>query len=148
MLQQLLLDLYRENTRSDTGTPQHLQLLLKELHAAPGKWWTVEEMAEYCNICPNHLRTLFKAATGMTPKHYVDRLKMNKAGELLCSTRLKIHEIADFLGYVDHYHFIRRFSACVGVPPARYRKLYSIVQPPHDTAELPADLPLECPHSS
>ncbi len=136
MLQQLLLDLFRENSARHTTPHRHMEQLLKELHAAPGKWWTVEEMAEYCNISANHLRTLFRTTTGMTPKHYIDQLKMKKAGELLCSTRLKIGEIADYLGYADHYHFIRRFTACIGISPARYRKAYSIVTPMHPASTI------------
>ncbi|MDD3118388.1 MAG: AraC family transcriptional regulator [Victivallales bacterium] len=129
MLQQLLLNLFRENRRHDSAPHRKLQQLLHELNAMPHHWWTVAEMADYCNLSTNHLRTLFHNATGMGPKQYFDRLKMSKAAEMLCATRMKLPEIAAYLGYTDQYHFMRRFSAIFGMPPVKYRKTYAKISP-------------------
>ncbi len=149
MLQQLLVDLFRENSGNGEGSDRQLKRLLAELRANPAKWWTVEEMAEYCDISENRLRTLFRKATGMAPKRYIDELKMKKAIESLCGTRLALREIANCLGYADHYHFIRRFKSCVGVSPGRYRKLYSSMRGTRRDAGFAeyAELPEGCPRS-
>jgi two-component system response regulator YesN len=79
-------------------------------------------MAEYCNISENYLRTLFRKHTGLAPKEYIDNLKMNRAVEMLNNPKMKIYEIAERLGYIDNYHFIRRFTKILGQSPGKYRK--------------------------
>ena len=127
MLLQLLMEISKESY-NNTQTQPHsarLQRLTKEISNTPGKWWTVKEMAEYCNISANYLRLLFKQQYDASPKHYIENIKMNKAIELLSNSNLKVSEIALKLGYVDPYHFIRRFTATFSVSPSRYRKNYS-----------------------
>ncbi len=124
---QLLIDIHRENLSVKTIDKQHygLEKLLKELSSTPGHWWTVSEMAEFCNISENYLRRLFKKYTGLSPKEYIDAARINRASELLSSSDMKIMEIAEFLGYQDPYHFIRRFTKLTGCSPGRYRRQFS-----------------------
>ena len=123
LLLQLLIDLHKENKRSlDSNSRQKLDVLLKILKNDITKWWTVNEMAEYCNVSTNYLRRMFREQLNLTPKEYIDRLKMNKACELLSGTDCKIEEIALLLGYKDVYHFIRRFTKLCGISPGKYRK--------------------------
>ncbi len=123
MLQSLLFKLKREQVlRQPAGSGHKVERLLQRIRDNPGKWWTVAEMAEYCNISENYLRTLFRRHTGLAPKEYVDNLKMNHAVEMLNNPQMKIYEIAERLGYVDNYHFIRRFTKVMGQSPGKYRK--------------------------
>jgi two-component system response regulator YesN len=61
----------------------------------------------------------------MSPKEYLDSIKMNRATELLTTSDLKIYQIAERLGYSDAYHFNRRFSNVIGISPGKYRKQFS-----------------------
>jgi len=126
MLQQLLLDLHHDNSTSHFSEPQRrLQRLLTMLNQHPQEWWTVKNMAEFCNISENYLRRLFLEQTGMSPKEYVEQMKMRQAVELLTGTNLQVNEIATRLGYADPYHFNRRFAARTGLPPGRYRQSHA-----------------------
>ncbi len=80
-------------------------------------------MSEYCNLSENHFRTLFKKRTGMSPKIYIDKLKNQKAKDLLITTNDNIAEIANQLGYLDPFHFSRRFKELTGYAPDHYRKI-------------------------
>lgn len=123
MLQNLLFKLNREQTSLQSPVNDHkIVRLLQRIQDNPGKWWAVSEMAEYCNISENYLRTLFHKHTGVAPKEYIDNLKMNRAVEMLNNPEIKIYEIAERLGYRDNYHFIRRFTKLLGQSPGRYRK--------------------------
>ena len=123
MLQSLLFKLNHEQTSKQSLFSTHkVELLLQRIQDNPAEWWTVSEMAEYCNISENYLRTLFRKHTGLAPKEYIDNLKMNRAVEMLNNPRIKIYEIAERLGYVDNYHFIRRFTRVLGQSPGKYRK--------------------------
>lgn len=125
MLLNLLFEIYH-HSRSEQAVESRahsaLESLLKEIKRAPAKWWTVSEMAEFCNISENYLRKIFKDKLGVSPKNYIDNLRMNRAVEMLAISNRPISEIAADLGYLDTYHFIRRFSQIMGSSPARYRK--------------------------
>ena len=123
MLQNLLFKLNREQaSRQSPVSNRKIVCLLQRIQDNPSKWWTVSEMAEYCNISENYLRTLFHKHTGLAPKEYIDNLKMNRAIEMLNNPQMKIYEIAESLGYMDNYHFIRRFTKIIGQSPGKYRK--------------------------
>jgi len=123
MLQSLLFKLSREQASHQAPANDHnVVRLLQRIQDNPSKWWTVAEMAEYCNISENYLRTLFRKHTGLAPKEYIDNLKMNRAVEMLNNPKIKIYEIAERLGYIDNYHFIRRFTKILGQAPGKYRK--------------------------
>lgn len=96
--------------------------LLAELAAHPERWWTVEDMAEYCKCSTAQLRRNFQDFTGMLPKSYIEKMKMHLAAEKLVSGNDSIEEICRKLGYADRFHFSRRFREIVGIAPGQYRK--------------------------
>ncbi|MFA6714032.1 MAG: AraC family transcriptional regulator [Victivallales bacterium] len=126
-LQKLLIDIYNESRRLTTSGPDSaVDRLIATVKEQTGRWWTVDEMAEFCNLSDDQFRRLFFRRTGMLPKIYIDRLKIQKASELLTSRRLKVTEIAQLLGYVDQYHFSRRFKKLTGMSPRHYRQAFSL----------------------
>ncbi len=120
-LQNLLIEAYLEN-RARTPEYSLIDKLLEELRKQPGRWWTVQEMAELCNISTSQLRRIFLSHTGTSPKQYVDTLKLRSSAERLLSSGKRIAEIAEEFGYRDPYHFSRRFKAMMGVSPEQYRR--------------------------
>ncbi len=126
-LQKLLVDIYNENKQQNIiQTDFMIDKLIATIKEQINRWWTVSEMTDVCNLSDDQFRCLFLKRTGMLPKIYVDRLKMQKAGELLISNRFKITEIAKRLGYVDQYHFSRRFKKITGLSPRRYRQAFTL----------------------
>lgn len=126
-LQKLLVELYLEKT--STRQPEYplLDELLDEIREHPEKWWSVREMAEMCNLSIDQLRRIFFLRTGVKPKIYVDRLKLNRAAEYLVSSNHPVSEVAERFGYRDQYHFSRRFKAVMGVSPQRYRNSFALI---------------------
>jgi AraC-like DNA-binding protein len=134
-LQSLLVQIRHENpVRRDAG-PRYpwLRELVGDIQADPSRWWTVSGMAEYSNISENQLRRIFLKHTGMTPKEFVDRQKIQMAIEKLCDSSQTVREIAAALGYSDVLHFTRRFTRLTGLAPGRYRARFS---PNSGTPEL------------
>jgi AraC-like DNA-binding protein len=124
-LQKLLIDIHNENLRKKSQADLHASVfdkLFETLREESEKWWTVEEMAEFCGLSKDHFRRLFKKRAGMLPKAYIDKLKLMKASELLVSTDQSVEEIARRLAYVDPYHFSRRFKQVIGFSPTNYRR--------------------------
>ena len=123
-LQRLLLSLNIENTplRSGDGAKGRIDALIEDLKLTPEYWWTVEEMAEKCGLGEVQFRRLFKEVAGMSPKRYIEKLKMQRAIEMLVGGRESVAEIGRRLSYADPFHFSRRFKESTGLSPADYRR--------------------------
>ena len=124
MLQQLLLELHAENLELSVGNSSAFSALLVEIGRTPERWWTVREMARECGLSESHFRRAFHAYTGMSPKLYLDRMKLQLAAEMLVSTSLTLAQVAARFGYMDPFHFSRRFKALNGLSPDAYRRHY------------------------
>jgi len=121
-LQKLLIDLYLERRLIGTGHRiDTIRSLLADMQKQPHKWWTVEAMAEYCNLSQMHFRRLFHEHTGCNPKNYVDNVKIQQAIDKLAGHQ-NIAEIAFSLGYRDPFHFSKRFKQITGFSPGTYRR--------------------------
>lgn len=84
--------------------------------------FTIEYLAEMCNVSSAHFRRLFKAQFGMTPIKYKNNLRISKAKMLLRRSSLSICEIASFLGFDSEYYFSRVFKDITGTSPGAYKK--------------------------
>ncbi|MBQ7397000.1 MAG: helix-turn-helix transcriptional regulator [Lentisphaeria bacterium] len=122
-LQKLLVDLYNIRERENSA-PSAIDQLIKELKQRPDYWWTVAELAEFCQLSTDQLRRNFVRHTGMLPKQYIEELKIRQAAALLLDSSLSVTEVAAKFGYLDPYHFSRRFKQRVGVSPEKYRNAY------------------------
>ena len=65
---------------------------------------------------------LFEQETGRSPQFYWRKKRIEKACELLMSTKLTIDEISEQTGFADRYHFTRVFSNLLNTSPAQFRK--------------------------
>ena len=70
---------------------------------------------------PSRLRAAFKAVTGLSPKRYHTKLRLDRAAELLRASKLPVAEIAERLGFNSPSVFSRQFTAATGRSPREYR---------------------------
>ena len=110
-------DHYLHPARTSLSTDR-LILHLNQTYMEP---WTVGSMAAFCGISSDHLAHLFKSATNTSPMRYLNRLRIEKAQELLTVTDLQIQEIAALVGYSDGLYFSRIFKKMTGLSPLSYR---------------------------
>ncbi len=64
---------------------------------------------------------LFKKYTGFPPLNYLNRLRIEKACELLKKTSHPVIQVAYDVGYTDLTHFNRLFKKYLRIPPTQYR---------------------------
>ncbi|MFB9327102.1 helix-turn-helix domain-containing protein [Paenibacillus aurantiacus] len=90
-----------------------------ETHYAEGI--TVADVAQFAGMNRSHLSSRFKDSVGMSPRDYLIKLRMERAGEMLRSRTLSVTEISHSLGYTDLYTFSRAFGTFYGMSPSKYR---------------------------
>lgn len=67
----------------------------------------------------------FRAATGYSPKDYVQLLRVEEAKQLLEMDGQSVDEITEAVGYSDPRAFRRLFGKMTGLTPAEYRRRFS-----------------------
>ncbi len=85
---------------------------------------TVKELSEIVHMNSSYLSVLFKKEMGETITEYVNRLRIEKAKDLLLQG-LKVLDIAQRVGYQNPSYFANQFKKAVGCTPAEYRKYTS-----------------------
>ena len=78
-------------------------------------------LGRQANLSPDHLQRVFKAAIGETPKAYVTRLRVERAGFCLFAHESPVAEIAAQCGFRNPETFIRAFRRRFSVSPRDYR---------------------------
>jgi AraC-like DNA-binding protein len=82
----------------------------------------VAEVQREAGYSPRHFIALFRAAVGLTPKHYYRIQRFNGVLRLLASRNERdLAEIAVLGGFADQAHFTREFRELAGITPTQYR---------------------------
>jgi len=84
----------------------------------------VNAVAEEMNVSSNYLSGVFKKTTGMTIISYLNRIRVEKAKELLLRGGLNLHQIGEMVGIPDENYLSRLFSKYEGVSPRKYRSTF------------------------
>ena len=85
------------------------------------------ELADAAFLSKDAFIRVFRKEMGMSPHQYILKHKIQEAAmQLLHNKALGIEEVARDCGFEDRNYFTRIFTKVIGLPPARYRRLYSI----------------------
>jgi len=84
----------------------------------------IDDVAKRFGFGVRNFKRRFKEATGYTPITYLQTLRLEKAKQLLESTRMTLDSITYTVGYEDGNSFRRLFRQRVGLLPAAYRKKF------------------------
>jgi AraC-like DNA-binding protein len=81
----------------------------------------VDDATEIFNINPRTLQRLFQRYVGVSPKWVLRRYRLHEAAAALAREQHRPWaEVAADLGYFDQSHFIRDFTAAIGMTPVAY----------------------------
>ncbi|TDF93835.1 response regulator transcription factor [Paenibacillus piri] len=84
---------------------------------------SVQILADEFHLNNIYLGRLFKEQTGEYFSDYLNKIRINKAKELLETTYLKAADIAVRVGFLDPNYFYRKFKQITGVSPIVYRNM-------------------------
>ncbi|MCW9050567.1 MAG: helix-turn-helix domain-containing protein [Deltaproteobacteria bacterium] len=85
---------------------------------------SVRVMAKRAGLNERTFLRRFKKATGEAPLEYLQRMRVEKAKQLLLKTDQGLEKITSSVGYVDLSSFRRLFRQIVGVSPTIYRQRF------------------------
>lgn len=88
----------------------------------PFRDWSVEALARKVGMGRANFAARFVASLGKTPFEALTEARMKHAAAFVCSTDLKIAEIAGRVGYRSEAAFSRRFSTHFGTSPGAMRR--------------------------
>ncbi len=87
---------------------------------------SAEALAADAGVSDAYLRRLFKEAHGISPKAYLQAVRLRRAKELLSLGFHTVGEVAAKCGYASIYHFCRVFKSETGLAPKEYARRYPI----------------------
>jgi AraC family transcriptional regulator len=82
----------------------------------------LEELANLLQLSRFYFCTAFRRSTGCTPYHWLVRLRMSRAKELLAQPGPSITEVALAVGYQTPSSFAQAFRLCTGLTPSAYQR--------------------------
>jgi len=83
---------------------------------------SMDTVAQACHVSRSHLYNLFQEHVQMTPKEYLERLKISTAADLLTQTDWTMERIAEETGYADAPTFSKAFKRRNGTSPTEWRR--------------------------
>jgi transcriptional regulator GlxA family with amidase domain len=86
---------------------------------------TLEDLARIAAMSPRHLARVFRQATGLTPKQFAAKVKVQVARDLLADPQRTVEAIASSVGFDDARQLRRLWKQSFGVSIAAFRAAHS-----------------------
>lgn len=87
--------------------------------------FSIPELARRNAVSESVYRKQFKQLTGLSPVQYINRLKIEKACQMLLSDDTSPRDISDFLGFYSLPYFYKVFKDITDMTPNQYRDIHS-----------------------
>jgi AraC-like DNA-binding protein len=107
--------------------PARLRRVMEHVRRNIARPLTVEGLAAVADCSPATLSRCFRKHLRVTPIGWVIRRRVEKARELLVSTRLPVGEVGARVGVDDPYYFSKLFRKSTGFTASEYRLRNSLV---------------------
>ncbi|MBO4303220.1 MAG: helix-turn-helix transcriptional regulator [Lentisphaeria bacterium] len=125
LFEDLLLRIREAATMEHRHVPyqaEALNALIRRIGAEPERPWDFASEAEKLHVTSTHFRRIFKEITGLPPQQFLLHGRLNKAAELLKSSRDSVKEIAAAAGWDNVFYFSRLFRRKYFLAPVQYRR--------------------------
>jgi len=80
----------------------------------------VAELAAMCGYGETAFRKRFREQMGMSPVHYINAVKIERACRMLRSSDMTVSGVCEFLGFYDVAYFHKVFKKYTGTTPGEY----------------------------
>jgi AraC family transcriptional regulator len=115
----------RDGLRLKGGLAPHLRRQLVEfIELNLAEPLSLGQLAGMCALSEYHFARMFRESFGLPPHQYLLARRMNRARELLRSTRMAFGEVALECGFASASHFSNTFKQAMGATPKAYRAAF------------------------
>lgn len=95
--------------------------IAKLISGRPAHRFTIAEMARHAKLSESRFTALFRQVIGLPPYAYLTTCRLEKAKELLSTTRKSIGEIANGLNFASSQHLAMQFRKTYGLTAREWR---------------------------
>ena len=88
---------------------------------------TLSDAAKRASLSASHFSRRFARETGKNFKEYLNKVRFEYAKKLLVFSKMTVNQICYECGFDDYPNFVRRFKQNVGMTPAEFRKMGSVI---------------------
>lgn len=82
---------------------------------------SIDEISSAVHLSASRFSHLFAQETGLTPRRFVERQRIERAKQLLELTSLPVNAVARDVGFESQFYFATRFRTLTGLTPSAYR---------------------------
>jgi AraC family transcriptional regulator len=82
---------------------------------------SLEQLASACDLSVSYFARGFKNGTGVPPHRWLVEMRLEKAKDLLLTTKTPLAEVAVACGFADQCHLTRKFRRATGDTPGAWR---------------------------
>lgn len=106
----------------DKIVEQYRMPSLQYMHENYADNLNIADLAAMENYNVSYYTSWFRKKTGCSPSDYLKMIRIEKAKEILATTRYRIIDVAMQVGYCNSSSFTRAFRSLVGLTPIQYRR--------------------------
>lgn len=107
--------------RDRAGWPDKVRLAASYIEINYAGLVSLDELADSLQVSKYHLQRTFAETVGLTPHEYTNRVRIERAMELLRRTESSVEEIARLIGFSSGSYFIKVFAKLTGMTPGAFR---------------------------
>lgn len=124
-----VVDASRRHAQSQSS--ERIGDVIRLVRRHPQRDFRLEELARHAHLSLSHFKKRFKAETGLSPRQFIQRDKIEAAKEQLRHSSRPVTAIALDLGFVSSQYFATVFKRITGTTPTHYRRCKEMGQPSH-----------------
>ncbi len=103
-------------------TYHRLAAVMESMHHDYAKAVSIDQYARQCGLSKFYFSHCFRRITGDSPISYRNKIRIDKAKELLEEHLLSVSEIAVQTGFESSSYFSKAFKSQIGLSPAAYQR--------------------------
>jgi AraC-like DNA-binding protein len=119
---QFVTELCRYSLGSHGEWPDKVKRAVAIIESRYASMLSLEQLADELGWSKYHFLRVFAASVGMTPGDYLNRIRTERAMELLRITSYSVEQIAEQVGYSSGSYFIKAFRRLTGLTPGMFRR--------------------------
>jgi AraC-like DNA-binding protein len=118
----LLLTIDAAHAEARSSLNVRLRRCLQFIHDRLDEPLTIPQLADFCRISVPRFKVWFRNATGVPPREYILRRKIDAACVQLRGGRDSVTDIAFALGFSSSQYFASVFRRFMGCTPVSHRR--------------------------